>query len=197
MKKYDKILLDIDNTITDLQVTLDVMAQELSLAPKLVEEAHSFRLADIYNIDDETEERFWEENEELLARTSKLAKKRTLQILKDYTHEDTIIFVVTMRPESVYETTFNWLRENDIHFNHLICIGTDSKIDYALHFGIRAIFEDNDALFSEVAERGLNEEFDLFVVDYPYNQHVKNATRIDRNNGLTMSFSDLTPVESY
>lgn len=183
-KKYDKILLDIDNTITDLQVTLNVMAKELGVEPKTVEEASSFRFANIYGIDKETEIDFWEKNEELLARTSKLAAERTFKMIENHTHEDTVIYVVTMRPESVYQTTFDWLRENNIHFDHLICLGMDSKIEYAQHFGIKAIFEDNDALFDEVTEMGLEDEFDLYVVDYPYNEHITNATRIDRETGL-------------
>lgn len=185
-KKYDKILLDIDNTITDLQVTLDVMAEELGVEPKSVEDAHSFRFADIYGIDKKTEVDFWERNEALLAEKSKLVTERTFKMLENHTHEDTIIFVVTMRPESVYDVTFNWLRENGVHFDHLACIGMDSKIEYAQHFGIRAIFEDNDALFNEVTEKGLDDEFDLYVVDYPYNEHITNATRIDRDTGLIM-----------
>lgn len=183
VKKYDKILLDIDNTITDLQVTLDLMADELGVERKTVEEAHSFRFAEIYGIDEETEKEFWKENEKKLAVHSELAIERTRNMLDRYTHEDTIIFVVTMRPESLYQVTFDWLRANNIHFNHLICLGTESKIDYAQHFGIKAIFEDNDALFDEVVEKGLDDEFDLFVVDYPFNEHITVATRLDRNTG--------------
>lgn len=185
-KKYDSILLDIDNTLTDLQVTLDIMADEFQLEPVTTNDIHSFTLSKAYGVTDELEKSFWLENEYRLSRDSVLEVERVKEMLETYTHEDTVVFVVTMRPEEMYEVTFNWLRANDIHFDHLICLGKESKVDYAMHFGIEALFEDNPDFFDEVEEKGLNDEFDLFVVDYPYNRHINNAVRLHRETGKVM-----------
>lgn len=185
-RKYDSVLLDIDNTLTDLQPTLDIMAEEFGVDVVTPDDVHSFTLSEAYGVTEELEKGFWLENEYRLSRDSVLELERVEEILKKYTHEDTIIFIATMRPKEMYEVTFNWLRENDIHFDHLICLGRDSKVDYAMHFGIEALFEDNPDFFDEVEEKGLNDEFDLFVVDYPYNRHIKNAIRLDRETGKVL-----------
>ena len=185
-KKYNSVLLDIDNTLTDLQPTLDIMAEEFGVEAVTTNDIHSFTLADAYNVTSDQEAEFWIENELRLTQESVLEVERVKRMLDDYTHEDTVIHVVTMRPEEMYEATFHWLRANNIHFDHLICLGQDSKVDYAMHFGIEALFEDNPDFFDEVNEKSLNDEFDLFVIDYPYNQHVTNAVRLDRETGRVL-----------
>ena len=182
-KKYDSILLDIDNTITELQPTLDLMAKEFNREPVSAEDVLDFKLARAYNLTSEEEKSFWTGYEIELAERSELAVERVQNMLDTYTHEDTTIFVVTMRPQKSYEATFNWLRANNINFDTLICLGQESKVDYALHFGIEAIFEDNADLFEEVKRKELEDKFDLFVVDYPYNKTVDNAVRLDRKTG--------------
>ena len=182
-KKYDSILLDIDNTITELQPTLDLMAKEFNREPVSAEDVLDFKLARAYNLTSEEEKGFWIDYEIELAERSELAVERVQNMLDTYTHEDTTIFVVTMRPQGSYEATFNWLRANNINFDTLICLGQESKVDYALHFGIEAIFEDNADLFEEVKRKELEDKFDLFVVDYPYNKTVDNAVRLDRKTG--------------
>lgn len=182
-KKYDSILLDIDNTITEIQPTLDIMANVFNREPLSAEDVLDFKLARAYNVTSEQEENFWNGYEIELAERSKLAVERVKNVLDTYTHEDTTIFVVTMRPQTSYKATFEWLRKNNINFHTLICLGQVSKVDYALHFGIEAIFEDNVDVFEEVKEKGLEDEFDLYVVDYPYNKTVDNAVRLDRKSG--------------
>lgn len=185
-KKYDSILLDIDNTLTDLQFTLDVMSEVFEHPAVTPDDIHSFTLSKAYGVSDEQEKNFWVENEYKLSKGSILEVERVKHILATYTHEDTTIFVVTMRPQEMFEVTFNWLRANNINFDHLICLGKESKVDYAMHFGIEALFEDNPTFFEEVFDRNLEDEFDLFVVDYPYNRHIEQATRLDRKSGRVM-----------
>lgn len=185
-KKYDSVLLDVDNTLTDLQPTLDIMADVFGVEPVTTNDVHSFTLSDAYGVTAEEENTFWIENELRLTQESVLEIERVKRMLDKYTHEDTVIHVVTMRPEEMYEATFHWLRANNIHFDHLICLGKESKVDYAMHFGIEALFEDNPDFFDEVEEKGLNDEFDLFIVDYPYNRHIKNAIRLDRETGKVL-----------
>lgn len=185
-KKYNSILLDIDNTITEIQPTLDLMAEVFNREPITAEEVLEFQLAKAFSISHEEERKFWKEYEVELSLKSKLAHKRVKQMLDTYTDEDTVIFVVTMRPELAYEATFKWLRENNIRFDTLVCLGKQSKLEYALHFGIEAIFEDNAEVFYEVEKMGLEDNFDLYVVDYPYNKEVKNAVRLNRETGKPM-----------
>lgn len=182
-KKYNSILLDIDNTITEIQPTLDIMAKEFGKTPVSPEDVLEFKLSTAYGLTKEEENRFWTDFEIELAEESELAKERVQKILDTYTHEDTVIFVVTMRPQTSYKATFEWLRKNNINFHTLNCLGQESKVDYALHFGIEAIFEDNTKLFEEAKEKGADEKLDLFVVDYPYNESVTNAIRLDRITG--------------
>ena len=165
-KKYDSILLDIDNTITELQPTLDLMAKEFNREPVSAEDVLDFKLARAYNLTSEEEKSFWTGYEIELAERSELAVERVKNMLDTYTHEDTTIFVVTMRPQKSYEATFNWLRANNINFDTLICLGQASKVDYALHFGIEAIFEDNADLFEEVKRKELQDKQVLLQSKY-------------------------------
>lgn len=182
-KKYDSILLDIDNTITEIQPTLDMMANAFNREPVSAEGVLDFKLARVYDLTSEDEESFWNGYEIELAERSELAVERVQNMLDTYTHEETTIFVVTMRRQRSYKATFNWLRANNINFDTLICLGQASKVDYALHFGIEAIFEDNADLFEEIKKKELEDKFDLFFVDYPYNKTVDNAVRLDRKTG--------------
>ncbi len=188
MKKYDRILLDIDNTITKLQPTLDLMAEVFNKNTVSENDIHNFQLSKVFNSSNEDEKNFWLEYEEYLTIHSELAKQRTMQIFKDYTHRNTKIDVVTMRPENVCKTTKQWLINNNIPFNSLSCIGKAglgiSKIEIAKDLGSQAIFEDNPVMFEEIDRRNLNNRFDLFIVDYPYNQHIDNAHRLCRDSGL-------------
>lgn len=186
-KKYDIVLLDIDNTLTELQPTLNIMAEVFEEEPVQVDEVVSFFLSEAYNVSTAHEKSFWLENEYRLSRDAVLAVDRVNKILESYTHDDTIIHVVTMRPEEMHEVTKEWLDINDISYDTLLCVDKTSKVDYVLHNDIEAVFEDNPKFFEEVYRRGLDELFDMYVVDYEYNKDVTNAVRLHRDTGIEMS----------
>ena len=58
-KKYNSILLDIDNTITEIQPTLDLMAEVFNREPITAEEVLEFQLAKAFSISREEEKNFW------------------------------------------------------------------------------------------------------------------------------------------
>lgn len=186
-KKYDRIVLDIDNTITDLQTVLDIISFKLNKPAVTVADIHSYNLSKAFNITPEEDQRFWKENEDFIARHSTLAKRRTFEMLNRHTHKDTRIDVVTMRPENVYHTTKDWLIRNGVPFNQLICIGKEgmgvSKIAIAEDLKAEAIFEDNPVMFEHVKENKIQTDLDLFLVDYPYNQTIQNGIRLNNQTG--------------
>lgn len=187
-KSYNKVLIDIDNTITDLQVVLDIMASATSKPRITVDDVYDFQLSNVFGLSKHDDIRFWLHHEETIVNESRYAKQRVESILSTFTNTSTEIYYVTMRPQTMYHSTKSWLERHQLTYHDLIFTGAGgdprSKIEIANDLGIQAIFEDNPALFLELKNHPLNGQFDMYIVDYPFNKHIKQATRLDRQTGL-------------
>lgn len=183
-KVYDVVLFDIDNTLTELQPTLDIMGDSFGRTPVSEEDIHSFTLSDAYGVTMDEELTFWQEREAYLAKHSKLAQERVKEMFARYTHTNTEIHIVTMRPPEVCAITRQWLDEVGVEYDYVMCLGQDCKLEYAREQGIEAIFEDNPRVFDDASRIHWADQFDLYIVDYPYNRRIDNAIRLDRRTGM-------------
>lgn len=179
-KKYKKVVIDIDCTITNLQPTIDRMAEVFSLPKITIEDVKSFTLAAAFQVDREIELDFWHTYEEELCLTAEYAKERLEAILDKYTNEETLVYFVTSRDSKYFDATQSWLKANELAYEELICVGKTSKVQLFEKMGIDAVFEDNPDFFYELWDEGLFSVIDTFCIDYPYNQHIPCKYRLDR-----------------
>lgn len=182
-KYYNKIVLDIDNTITRLQPTLDMMGRVFRRVPVFEEDVVEFRLSNSYKVSRKKELDFWHTYEEDICIASQVATERLFAILENYTTKDTKIYVITSRGDKYHDQTYDWLVRNRIPFNQLFCLGKISKTDLIEEVKAEAVFEDNPDFFYELWDAGLFPSVDTYCIDYAYNQHVPAKFRLDRDTG--------------
>ena len=185
-RKYKAVLIDIDNTLTRLQPTLDSMSEHLELTNITEEEATSFYLAECYEGVTKKEERaFWETREADNCATAELAEDRVESIYENYIDEDTEIHIVTARKGHLLDITKDWLKKTGLMYHSLHCVGWQSKLKWIEKNlpQIEAIFEDNPSLFVEAFEDGHDKEIDFYKIDYPYNVDVPAHYILDRETG--------------
>lgn len=182
-KHYHTILLDIDNTITRLQPTLDLMARVFRRVPKLEEEITSFRLSEAYHVSRAKELDFWQTYETEICQHSQVSATRLEYILENYTTKDTVVYIMTSRDQKYYDDTYDWLVKNGLRFNQLFCVGKSSKVKLLEELKVEAVFEDNPDFFYELWDEGLYTRIDTYCIDHPYNQHIPTKYRLHRDTG--------------
>lgn len=150
------------------------------------EEAVSFILHECFEeIDPKKEREFWIEKEAENCKVAELAKERVEKIYQNYIDEDTEIHIVTARKGYLFEVTKEWLKKTGLKYHSLHCVGWQSKIEWALEElpQVDAIFEDNPSLFLEAYEKGYDEFFDLYRIEYPYNEGLPAHYILDKETG--------------
>lgn len=181
-KKYKKIVIDIDCTVTNLQPTIDRMAEVFNLPKIAIEDVTSFTLASAFGVTREIELDFWHTYEQELCLTAEYAKERLEAILERYTDKETLIYYITSRDAKYFDATNAWLKRHELDYQELICVGKTSKVQLFEKMGIDAVFEDNPDFFYELWDEGLFSVMDTFCIDYPYNQHIPCKVRLARDN---------------
>lgn len=166
--------------MTNLQPTIDRMAEVFKLPKITIEDVKSFTLAAAFNVERETELDFWHTYEQELCLNAEYAKERLETILERYTDDETLVYIMTSRQEKYLEVTELWLKQQNIHYDELICVGHSSKVALFEKMEIDAVFEDNPDFFYELWDEGLYSVVDTFCIDYPYNQHIPCKYRLDR-----------------
>ena len=185
-KKYKHILVDIDNTLTTLQPTLDSMATYLNARNITEDDVLSFRLIDNFNVDNRNlEQSFWRDEEEENSRLAELAQDRVKTFYKNYVSEDTKIHIVTARKDHLFDVTERWLKESGLAYDTFHCIGAQCKLDWLdKHMPeIDAILEDNPFIFRKAYEKGYDKRIDFFKVEYKYNYHCPSHFSLDKETG--------------
>ncbi|MFH1856524.1 MAG: hypothetical protein ABH836_04770 [Candidatus Omnitrophota bacterium] len=88
------------------------------------------------------------------------------------------LIIITGRPVEVKEVTIKWLREKEIPFDKLYFMQGRQKHEVALQNGheLTHFMEDHPDYAFGMAEIGVN----VFLMDYPWNQKIKNHPLITR-----------------
>lgn len=188
-KKYKRVAFDIDNTLTVLQPTLDLMAETFGCLPYSEDDITSFRLSDAYNITREEELDFWQTKEEQICSQSVFALNRISNILETYTEEDCEFLYVTARDKAYTEATISWLVSVGLPAGKILLLGKESKMAAIQEFGAEAVFEDNPDFFEEWERKQLKDKFDAYCIHYPYNASSPATEHICRHTGLPLSDS--------
>lgn len=183
--KYKYVVFDIDNTITELQFVMDYMAKYFKKKPVVEEKVLSFNLAEAYRLSKDENLRFWREEEIHLINQAVLAKKRLESILDQYTRSKTKVAFITARDKKYLKATENWLNKQSLNYEHLACVGKESKLlTIEKEFPkAEAVFEDNPKFFYEVWDKGLFSALDTYCVGYEYNYGVPSKYRLDKQTG--------------
>lgn len=170
-----KILIDIDNTLTYLDYTLRSLEDYYNVERKEVEDIYSFDLPGVYGVKKKYYSDFWKHRESDIVKNSILNESVYKEIVKNSSIRDDI-YIVTARDSKLHQLTNEWLMKNNIHYNHLFCIGKSITKDKwskekGLHFD--EVYEDNPVFLSK-----LPKETKSIIVDYPYNRNIITDKRL-------------------
>ena len=192
LKKYQTVVIDIDNTLTSLQFVVDKIA-DLHQKERIHEsEIDNFRLAFPFKLTEAEESSFWKDHEHVLVSEAIVSTERVSRILNGYTNENTQIHLISNRPPALQEITEEWVTKQKLPYTTISCIGKQSKLDWLLkeHPETEAVFEDNPDFFYEVWDAGLFSKIDTYCIDYLYNQEVPCKYRLGNVNGMEMVSSE-------
>lgn len=185
MKSYTckKLGIDIDNTITSLELTLDEMAKYYEEEPPTVEDIKDFNLSTVFGITSEDSKDFWLEREWYLIENAEVAETRLANMLEMFADNDTEIYIITNRPARFYFETADWLERNAISYKELHVV-QESKTQLIKDLELDVMIDDKPDLFYEVQTAKNNGErirARMVCIDYEYNKNVPCDIRLGRD----------------
>ena len=190
MRKYRKIGIDIDNTMTNISTTLEAMGDFFGThTPELIE-ITEYNLSSVFGFHKKVEIDFWNAMNERIIENSILEESRFDKMLGLFTDENTDIYIITSRDVKYYEQTINWLLGNGVFFKDIYFTSGKSKLEVIHNIGLEAIIDDNPDLFYEVQQHKYTRDITVLgqlhriCVDYPYNQNVPCEIRLNRDGEI-------------
>lgn len=175
---YKKIGIDIDNVLTNLDLTLEIMARYYGKPTPEVDDIIDYNLSSVFGINEAESYNFWSEMEYDLCDGAECNQERLSNFFRLFADSKTEIYIITNRSMNYYDVTKNWLNKNHIPHKELIMTSGQSKVDVLRELDIDLMIDDKPSLFDEVIEAGLRTK--MVCVDYPYNQDAKCFMRLDR-----------------
>lgn len=180
---YKTIGLDIDNTLTHIDVALEKIADEFNLETISVEDVYDYDLCVCFGISGEHTQRFWNEREFEIITESKLAEERYKQILHKFGTRLSKYHIITSRHEKYRKLTEDWLKKNNIEYDKLIMTGGESKIPYLKDLKIELMVDDLPSLFHDVYNND-DVKTHMACVRYPYNLEAPRKYLMDLQGNL-------------
>lgn len=178
-----KIGIDIDCTMTDLDIVLKKMSEHYEVDSVEVEDVKDYNISSVYGITEEEAELFWKNHEGWICENSVLNKKRFEKIKEMFVEEGDSVFIMTSRANEFADVTAQWLEDNEIEHDVLLLTDGRSKLPIIKHFNLDIMIDDKPELFSEVkSDESLNTK--MVCVDYAYNKEVDCDIRIDREGNV-------------
>lgn len=175
---YERVGFDIDNCITNLDLTLEIMADYYNQPTPKIDDITDYNLSSVFGITAEESRVFWEEMEYELCAGAEMNQERLDRLFRLFTHGDTEVYIITNRDIKYYDITKKWLQDNLIPFDKLIMTSGVSKVDVLKRFDIELMVDDKPDLFEEAKAAGLKTK--MVCIDYPYNRHVDCDMRLSR-----------------
>ena len=152
MRKYRKIGIDIDNTMTNISTTLEAMGDFFGTHTPELTEITEYSLSSVFGFHKKVEIDFWNAMNERIIENSILEESRFDKMLGLFTDENTDIYIITSRDVKYYEQTINWLLGNGVFFKDIYFTSGKSKLEVIHNIGLEAIIDDNPDLFYEVQQ---------------------------------------------
>lgn len=190
------VVVDIDNTLTMLQPTLDVMSRAFGKEKISADEVKDFQLAKAFGVSKETEKMFWKMNEFSLIQNAKFNEGVYNEIIRlcdeRFGSEDSYeILYLTARSPLYEEETLNWLRRHGVEsklYNPIFTAGF-SKLPFLEQLQADVLIDDNPLIFQEIEaskklapDSWLAKNLKTVIIDYKYNKSIKTDVRITQKN---------------
>lgn len=189
------VLLDMDNTLTRVDVILDKMSNVFQKDIISADKLESFQLAKAFGVTEEQEKFFWENYGYEVIEKSEPNKQVIESLFKNIIKSDDKVYIITARPESQRIITENWINRFQIPHSDLILTGKHSKIQHIENLMLDTIIDDNPTLFEEIesvpkvfpnsfiSQIIQNKTIKRYAVDFNYNKKSLVEYRINRDTG--------------
>ena len=175
-KSIKKIGIDIDNTLSSLDVVLEAMAKHYDKPIPEIDDILDYNISSVYGISEEEAVDFWVKNERWICSESNKCPILTKTIRDNFLHDESEIYIITARHGKYQEETAKWLEENDIKYHMLIMTDRRSKKTIIENFNLDMMIDDKPDLFYEMEDSDTT----MVCVDYGYNKSVPCDIRITR-----------------
>lgn len=175
-----KIGIDIDNTLSSLDVVLEAMAKHYNKPIPEIDDILDYNISSVYGISEEEALEFWEKNERWICTESNKSPILSKTIKDNFIHDNSEIYIITARNEKYQEETAKWLEENNIKYDMLIMTNGRSKKPIIEHFNLDMMIDDKPDLFYEMEDSDTT----MVCVDYGYNKGVPCDIRITREGKI-------------
>lgn len=189
------VLLDMDNTLTRVDVILDKMSNVFQKDIISADKLESFQLAKAFGVTEEQEKFFWENYGYEVIEKSEPNTQVIESLFKNIIKSDDKVYIITARPESQRIITENWINRFQIPHSDLILTGKHSKIQHIENLMLDTIIDDNPTLFEEIesvpkvfpnsfiSQIVQNKTIKRYAVDFNYNKKSLVEYRINRDTG--------------
>lgn len=189
------VLLDMDNTLTRVDVILDKMSNVFQKDIISADKLESFELAKAFGVTEEQEKFFWENYGYEVIEKSEPNKQVIESLFKNIIKSDDKVYIITARPESQRIITEDWINRFQIPHSDLILTGRHSKIQHIENLMLDTIIDDNPTLFEEIesvpkvfpnsfiSQIVQNKTIKRYAVDFNYNKNSLVEYRINRDTG--------------
>lgn len=189
------VLLDMDNTLTRVDVILDKMSNVFQKDIISADKLESFELAKAFDVTEEQEKFFWENYGYEVIEKSEPNKQVIESLFKNIIKSDDKVYIITARPESQRIITEDWINRFQIPHSDLILTGNHSKIQHIENLMLDTIIDDNPTLFEEIesvpkvfpnsfiSQIVQKKTIKRYAVDFNYNKNSLVEYRINRDTG--------------
>lgn len=189
------VLLDMDNTLTRVDVILDKMSNVFKKDIISADKLESFQLAKAFGVTEEQEKFFWENYGYEVIEKSEPNTQVIESLFKNIIKSDDKVYIITARPESQRIITEDWINRFQIPHSDLILTGNHSKIQHIENLMLDTIIDDNPTLFEEiesvpkvfpnsfVSQIVQDKTIKRYAVDFNYNKNSLVEYRINRDTG--------------
>lgn len=189
------VLLDMDNTLTRVDVILDKMSNVFKKDIISADKLESFQLAKAFGVTEEQEKFFWENYGYEVIEKSEPNTQVIESLFKNIIKSDDKVYIITARPESQRMITEDWINRFQIPHSDLILTGNHSKIQHIENLMLDTIIDDNPTLFEEIesvpkvfpnsfiSQIVQNKTIKRYAVDFNYNKNSLVEYRINRDTG--------------
>lgn len=182
MIECKRIGLDLDNCLTRLKPTIQMMAEYYNKPMPELEDIKTYNLSDVFNVTPELDGNFWEEMELEAIVNSEFNEAVYNSVFDNLVERDVEVYIITNRHEKYREATEKWLVQNCVPYMQLVMTSGASKVEVLKELEIDVMLDDKPDLFHEVAEANIDTK--MICVDYPYNQNVECFLRLDREGEM-------------
>lgn len=179
-KNIKRIGLDLDNTLTKLDIVLEAMAKHYHKPLASVDDVNDYNISSVYGVSKEESLDFWNKYEKWICNKSNKCPILTKTIKDNFLHDESEIYIITARNSKYQEETAQWLEENGIKYHMLIMTNGKSKKPFIEHFKLDMMIDDKPDLFYEMKDSDTR----MVCVDYLYNKDVPCDIRITREGKL-------------